>query len=284
MRPFGRGILPESQIYIYDTAEADRQIFLYALCTGHYRCSGEYVVRRQNYDSFLMLYVASGEAWVQRDGRRVGLPEHGFALLDCYLPHAYGSDTGCELYWVHFDGPAARRYFEIISRRANLHPAHFDRARRAISELSARTEKDGQLIDAPEVHRLLTNLLTEFMMDAGERTSDGQDIIEEIRNYILENVDRELSLEDLADQARMSPFHFSRQFKRYAGVSPHTYLVNARINTARFYLVSSDLTVKEIAFNCGFSSVSSFCTSFKKNVGSTPMDYRSAHLLASKQP
>ena len=97
----------------------------------------------------------------------------------------------------------------------------------------------------------------------------------------LTPVELRTTLEDLADQARMSPFHFSRQFKRYAGVSPHTYLVNARINTARFYLVSSDLTVKEIAYNCGFSSVSSFCTCFKKNVGSTPMDYRNAHLTAS---
>lgn len=283
MRPIGRGILPESQIYVYDPAKADREIFLYALYTGHYWCSGEYVVRRQSYDSFLMLYVASGDAWVQVDDRRRNLPERGFALLDCYVPHAYGSDAGCELYWVHFDGPAARRYFDIISQRPNMQPAHFDRARRAVTELSARTEKDGQLIDAPEVHRLLTNLLTEFMMDAGGRTSEGQDIIDDIRNYILENVGRELSLEALADQARMSPFHFSRQFKRYAGVSPHTYLVNARINTARFYLASSDLTVKEIAFSCGFSSVSSFCTSFKKNVGITPLDYRSAHLTASER-
>lgn len=281
MRPFGRGILPESQLYFYDPAEADRQIFLYALCAGHYHCSGEYVVKRQNYDSFLMLYVASGEAWVQDGSRRRALSAHGFALLDCYLPHIYGSDTGCELYWVHFDGPVARRYFEIITHRPNLQPAHFDRARRAITELSARTEKDGQLIESPEVNRLLTNLLTEFMMDAGERSVGGQDIIDGVRNYILENLGRELTLEDLADQARMSPFHFSRQFKRYAGVSPHTYLVNARINTARFYLVSSDLTVKEIAYNCGFSSVSSFCTCFKKNVGSTPMDYRNAHLTAS---
>ncbi len=280
MRPFGRGILPESQIYLYDPAETDRQIFLYALCTGHYRCSGEYAVSRQSYNSFLLLYMASGEGWVMKDGRRVALPERGFALLDCYRPHAYGSDAGCELYWVHFDGPEARRYYELISARPGMQPAHFDRARRAVTELSARTEQDGQLIEAPEVHRLLTNLLTEFMVDGGRRGADGQDIIEDIRSYILENASRDLTLDALADLARMSPFHFSRQFKRYVGVSPHTYLVATRINTARFYLASSDLTVKEIAYNCGFSSVSSFCTSFKKNVGSTPMDYRAAHVSA----
>lgn len=282
MRPFGRGILPQSQIYIYDPNEGDRQIFLYALCTGHYHCSGEYAVSRQNYESFLVLYTASGEAWVQRDGRRTILPEHSFAFLDCYHPHAYGSDTGCELYWVHFDGPTARRYFEIISARPNPQPAHYDRARRAITDLSARTEADGQLLASPEVHRLLTNLLTEFMVDGGRRDADGQEIIEEIRNYILENASRELTLDTLADLARMSPFHFSRQFKRYVGVSPHTYLVSVRINTARFYLVSSDLPVKEIAYNCGFTSVSSFCTSFKKNVGATPMDYRAAHISAAE--
>lgn len=281
MRPIGRGILPESQIYIYDIPEADRQLFLYALCTGHYHCSGEYIVTRQHYDSFLLIYAASGEAWVQRGGRRHALREREFAMLDCYGPHSYGSDTGCELYWVHFDGPQARQFFEIIAGQPVIQPAHFDRARRAIIELSARTEQDGQLIEAPEVHRLLTNLLTEFMVESESRGRDGQDIIEEIRNYILENASRDLSLETLADRARMSPFHFSRQFKRYVGVSPHTYLVSTRLNTARFYLASSDLTVKEIAYSCGFTNVSSFCTSFKKNVGLTPMDYRAAHNLPS---
>ena len=282
MRPPDSGLLPSSRIFLHDASERAKGMYLYALCVGRYDCEASYAVKRASFDSHLLLYVRQGTAYyVDDQGQRVLLARNAFALIDCYRPHEYGAIEPCELYWVHFDGPVARRYFEIISRRPNLQPAHFDRARRAITELSARTEKDGQLIESPEVNRLLTNLLTEFMMDAGERSAGGQDIIDGVRNYILENLGRELTLEDLADQARMSPFHFSRQFKRYAGVSPHTYLVNARINAARFYLVSSDLTVKEIAYNCGFSSVSSFCTCFKKNVGSTPMDYRNAHLTAS---
>ena len=283
MRPFGRGILPDSHVYFYDNEETDRQIFLYVLCAGHYRCSGEYIVNRQSYDSFLMLYVASGEAWYMREGRRIALPEHSFALIDCYRPHIYGSDTGCELYWVHFDGAQARPMYDRIHLRPQTTPAHFDQARRSIVALSSRSEANGQLLKAPEAHRLLTNLLTEFILTDQPTVSAGQDVIDEVRTYILENAEQDLSLDSLAERARMSPFHFTRQFKRYVGTTPHLFLVNARINTAKFYLTTSDLTVKEIAFNCGFSSVSTFCTCFKKHVGATPMDYRSAQ-LTGKNP
>ena len=89
-----------------------------------------------------------------------------------------------------------------------------------------------------------------------------------------EKKDQELSLEDLAAQAALSPFYFSRLFKRETGFSPHRYILAARIGNAKFLLQSTGDSVKRICFTVGFTSESSFCTAFKKETGLTPSEYR----------
>ena len=60
------------------------------------------------------------------------------------------------------------------------------------------------------------------------------------------------------------------------GRSPVEYLIHTRINAAKFYLKTTQLSLKEISYRCGFSSESSFCTVFKRVAGVTPQTYRNA--------
>ena len=248
-------------------------MYLYALCAGHYHCSPDYLVDRQSYDSFLVLYVHQGSAWYSQGGVRHTIPEHGFGFVDCCSPHVYGTDTGCEMYWVHFNGISAERIFSAIRRRKEPQPRHFDRSRRSIVDMSEKSELKGH-ISEPEMNRLLTNLLMEFLSPAEEGPSQNEEAIEAVRTYILENPEKDLSLKELAGMARMSEYHFLRLFRDYVGTTPHSYLIQARLNVAGFYLISSDYSVKEIAFNCGFPSESSFCSSFKARMGETPSAWR----------
>ena len=68
--------------------------------------------------------------------------------------------------------------------------------------------------------------------------------------------------------------YFSRLFKKETGYSPHEYVIQARVNAAKYFLQSARLSQKDICYSCGFSSESSFCTTFKKATGLTPSQYR----------
>ncbi|MFN8217260.1 MAG: AraC family transcriptional regulator [Solirubrobacterales bacterium] len=92
-----------------------------------------------------------------------------------------------------------------------------------------------------------------------------------------------LAVEDMAAAAGLSRAHFSREFRRTFGVSPHAYLLTRRLERAAAMLRNTDHSVAEICLEVGLTSVGSFTTSFKRAYGRTPTAYRAAHPPASSQ-
>jgi AraC-like DNA-binding protein len=95
---------------------------------------------------------------------------------------------------------------------------------------------------------------------------------------VRDRMDREhaqpLDVDALARDAAMSPGHFSRQFKAAYGESPYGYLMTRRIERAMALLRRGDLSVTEVCFEVGCSSLGSFSSRFTKLVGMTPSAYR----------
>lgn len=85
-----------------------------------------------------------------------------------------------------------------------------------------------------------------------------------------------LTVADLARAARLSPAHFSREFRRAFGEPPHRYLLTRRLERAAALLRNTDRTVTEICFAVGLSSVGSFTTSFRRIYGLAPGAYRAS--------
>jgi len=85
-----------------------------------------------------------------------------------------------------------------------------------------------------------------------------------------------IGVEDMARCAGLSRAHFSAQFKRAFGESPHTYLLTRRLERAAAMLRTTDYSVADICMDVGLSSVGSFTTSFRRVYGLTPTAYRAA--------
>jgi AraC family transcriptional regulator len=85
-----------------------------------------------------------------------------------------------------------------------------------------------------------------------------------------------LSLSELAEFAAMSKYHFLRTFRRVTGTTPHQYIVATRLQRAATALVESRLPVAMIAMNAGFGDLSSFNQLFRRVMGRTPTQFRSA--------
>ena len=91
-----------------------------------------------------------------------------------------------------------------------------------------------------------------------------------------------LEVEDLAKAAGLSKAHFSREFRRTFGESPHAYLLTRRLERAAALLRNTDYSVAEICLEVGLQGVGSFTTSFKRTYGITPTAYRATFPPASQ--
>ena len=117
---------------------------------------------------------------------------------------------------------------------------------------------------APDVERLVNLRAAKDLMD---------------RSY-----SEELDLDAIAGEAGYSRFHFVRSFRDTYGRTPRAYLSERRIERARELLRTANLTVTEICYLVGFSSLGSFSARFKENVGVSPSEYREHEIARGGPP
>ncbi len=98
--------------------------------------------------------------------------------------------------------------------------------------------------------------------------------IHKIMNAVLSNPAEEHSLEAMAAVAGVTPSHFCRLFKKATGISPHQYVMKARLDRAQQMLVQTDLSLAALSEATGFTSQSHFSRAFRAWFGMSPSDYR----------
>jgi len=95
-----------------------------------------------------------------------------------------------------------------------------------------------------------------------------------VQDFIAANLSRGLPVPELAGIAGLSTRHFIQAFTRTFGTSPHRYVLDQRLDVAEKLLAEGDLTIVDVAYQCGFSSQSHLTTSMKKHRQATPLQIR----------
>lgn len=99
------------------------------------------------------------------------------------------------------------------------------------------------------------------------------------RDFMHASLSQPLSLEAIAGQVYLSPYHFLRSFKQVFGQTPHAYLTQKRLERAQFLLTRTEQPITEICFAVGFESLGSFSSLFQRQVGMSPRAYRKAAIF-----
>lgn len=275
-------VSPQSDYYIYTPSALARKLYLYPLLTGYFIYEPGYFIERNHFDNFLIMYISKGICTVSAGSKSYTASAGQFVLLDCYHPHSYGSEDLWEAVWMHFDGPLARAYYDEIWSGCGpvISPAHPEVLSSLLTRIYEIFRTSCPLAEntlSDYITRILNGLL--FSVQGKKRSALRTSSITDTIAYINEHFHESLSLDALAKQANISPYHFTRIFAKETGMTPHHYLIATRISAAKFLLKSSGTSVKEIAFRTGFQSETSFCNTFKKWEGCTPSQYRTSGTL-----
>jgi AraC family transcriptional regulator len=100
--------------------------------------------------------------------------------------------------------------------------------------------------------------------------------VRRVIDFMTENVDQDISIDDLASVACLSPFHFIRMFQKAVGKTPSRYLNDLRLERAKTLLVLGHAPLVDIALSCCFSSQSNFTRAFRRASGMTPSEFRNS--------
>ncbi|HEX8185007.1 MAG TPA: AraC family transcriptional regulator [Blastocatellia bacterium] len=152
-------------------------------------------------------------------------------------------------------------------------------ARSIISEISVERLGHGVMLDAL-VRQLVVHLLRSHLTvrkAAQIELSRAGPVDRRLRRaieFMHDNYERELALEEIASAAYLSEYHFARLFKQITGVTPHVYLANVRLEHARRLLAETSLSISQVATRVGYQSQSHFTKIFKSVTGVTPRTYR----------
>lgn len=260
------------------TAET-KEHYIYLQSFSYTQTAGSVFTQREHYPSYLLVYTYQGSGEFIYRGEHYTLSAGDAFLIDCNEPQYYGTENleGWTQSALHFYGGNSGHIYETLFR--NLPP---------VFHLSNEQEFQSLLEDilryqtTPSVqHDFKVSLAIQKMLDYlyanQSATTDNveyPDFIRYIMHYMENNYQQELSLDELADMASMSKYHFCRQFKKYTSFSPKKYLINLRISHARMLLTSTDIPAYKIGILVGISNEANFIHLFKENVGLTPNEYR----------
>lgn len=166
----------------------------------------------------------------------------------------------------------------------------FDIVRKFLAEIiwvTNKTKKGNNLIIASKINLLTYYLLDSFSIDINEdkkEKSSFKDIkrMKQIIEYINKNLDKKITLKEIAEREDLSLYYLSRFFKKKIGISFQEYLNITRLEKARKLLITTNINVTDIVFRCGFSSTNYFNKIFKKEYNCTPSEYRNKNSQKNK--
>jgi AraC-like DNA-binding protein len=141
---------------------------------------------------------------------------------------------------------------------------------------TARADGSRLMMECLEI-QIATLLLRELKTNIKKislQVPDNNAYIRLAKEYLQTFLSSDISIDDICSEIHVSPFHFIRIFKEKTGMSPHQYLLNARIEKAQELLSKGRYSVSETAVLCGFVGISHFSSTFKQITGSSPSDFK----------
>lgn len=188
-------------------------------------------------------------------------------------------DSGWEEYWVGFKGQypdsLIKTYFfhpETPFLQVGLNESLLILFQRLLETVQNALPGYYQIV--PGITLEMLGLIHNISQHTRHSDNPTRQLIHKAMFVLRESLDRSVNMEDLARELPMGYSKFRKKFKAVAGVSPHEYHLNLRIERAKELLHATTLNINEIAFQTGFDSVYYFSKLFKKKNGVSPRAFR----------
>jgi AraC family transcriptional regulator len=246
--------------------------------TCDYRWDG---LRRGDKEFCFWQYTLKGRGTLKFKDKIYTIKPGEAMLLTVPEEHCYyfpDDSDSWEFIFINMNGREVMRLFRQLRKQSGV-VAKFDKdslpVRKAFS-ICEKTEKNAinnQYTASALAYDFLMSML-DYVHPVEQGEKGPPEFINRVNEYCLKNIDKPVSVNDMAKCAGYSRYHFTRLFKEHMGSSPQYFMNELRIRMAVRLLQTEQLSVKEIAQRCGFEDVSYFCKIFRKFQKVSPNEFR----------
>lgn len=255
---------------------------LYVTDIGYFHeAEHHYRDRPQGCDSHILMYCVQGTGWYELDGSKPQVVHAGdLVILPAYMAHVYGANAAepWSIYWIHLRGEHASTYIELLlaHKISAIVPSKAPKWLELFHECYDALETGYSLQAMTYASQITGYMLGMLAYGQGTGVSmiSSKRAAEQSVQYMLEHLERGLTLKELAAQAQLSAPHYSQLFKQATGHSPIDYFLRLKIQHSCRYLDFTDWTVKQISSELGFKDPYYFSRLFSKMMGRSPTEYR----------
>ncbi len=255
---------------------------LYITDIGYYpHADGHYRQRDEPIGQHVLIYCVEGAGWY-----RVGEQEHQvsanqYFILPSGKPHAYGADDSqpWTIYWIHFTGEHADIYSQGAILPHDINPAvnsRINERNTIFEEIFSTLERGYDLENLRYASSLLHYYLASmrYLRLYRQVEPETQSVADAVIHYLKENIEKRITLQQLAEYMGYSQSHLSMRFRQETGDSPLNHLNKLRIERACQLLRETNLKVNQICHKVGVEDAYYFSRLFHKFMGVSPKAYR----------
>lgn len=248
---------------------------------GYFPSAERHTVERpKGSKQWILIFVNEGEGWYKAGSESNDLEANQVLLIPPEMRHSYGASARkpWSIFWFHFEGKGAEELLDwvIAKPKLNIVPSRSpDGLRRQFHSILSAVERGYQEHTLLELSRALITVMTLLHRNpAHETTHANLDRIELAMNQMRNEIDQPKTLHHYASGCGLSVSQFSHLFKRHTGVSPMHYQTEIRMQRACEFLDTSTDSIKNIAWQLGYTDPLYFSRAFKKCTGLSPSQYR----------
>ena len=253
---------------------------------GYYRVHTTPVIETphpEGRNDYQLLYIAAGKGeFYFKGSKEPTIVTKGNMILfrpgEPQVYYYYAVDK-TEVYWVHFTGWKVEEYLERYELPhdenvfyTGVSPDYPWIYNQMIRELQLQRVNYEDMISLYMHHILIT--INRYIKEGRETKNDTINDIERAAHYFKDNYNKQISIEQYAEEHLMSVNWFIHSFKSVMKISPMQYIISLRISMAKGYLENSAKNISEISNEVGYDNALYFSRLFRKYTGMTPTEYR----------
>lgn len=249
----------------------------YVIWSNQFTCDRSYAVTHKSVNCYSLIHMLEGSLEVLASGKKYIVKEGEAILIDFSKDHSYRCISDTAKKWeIIMNGDLVRAYYEMIDESWGTKFQVEGRVAIALKKLREAVETD-----SVQDHRLAWMIQKLFCEIIEKNTSGLSPQIIRAIQYMYDNYDKDIHVEDIAEVVSFSRSYFSKVFTKETGVTPKEFLLNVRINVAQEILADQkEVSMIDIADRCGFADASHFSRMFKQKTGRSPREYRGKKVLS----